>query len=405
MNPMLLLKSLVPGLLPLVIFVGADAVFGETVGLLVGIGTGVAEFAYTLIKDRKADPFVAADTILLALAGGLSLLLQDAIFFKLKPAIIEFVLAVAMGGMLVLPPSYLKGYIGRQLRGVAIPDSAMPAMQRSLRFMLILLAAHIALTAYAAFALSKAWWGFISGGLLYILFCAFALSQFVAVKLRARRAASGGPDAEMLPLIDEAGKVLGVVSRSECHKGPGKLHPVVHLQIVDGRGSMYLQKRASDKDIQPGMWDSAVGGHVSAGEDLDSALARELREELGVTKLAIEASGASIEPILRYRWDSDRESELVFSFMATYGGPFSPDGKEVEEGRFWSFDDIRANLGMGVFTPNFEHEFGLIERAAADAARINAGKADAPATAAAMTSTGSSAAAEPDAAPPRPRRP
>ena len=69
MNPMLLLKSLLPGLLPLVIFVGADAVFGETVGLLVGIGTGVAEFAYTLIKDRKADPFVAADTILLALAG------------------------------------------------------------------------------------------------------------------------------------------------------------------------------------------------------------------------------------------------------------------------------------------------------------------------------------------------
>ncbi len=135
MNPMLLLKSLLPGLLPLVIFVGADAVFGETVGLLVGIGTGVAEFAYTLIKDRKADPFVAADTILLALAGGLSLLLRDAIFFKLKPAIIEFVLAVAMGGMLVLPPSYLKGYIGRQLRGVAIPDSAMPAMQRSLRFM------------------------------------------------------------------------------------------------------------------------------------------------------------------------------------------------------------------------------------------------------------------------------
>ncbi len=403
MNPMLLLKSLVPGLLPLVIFVGADAVFGETVGLLVGIGTGVAEFAYTLIKDRKADPFVAADTILLALAGGLSLLLRDAIFFKLKPAIIEFVLAVAMGGMLVLPPSYLKGYIGRQLRGVAIPDSAMPAMQRSLRFMLILLAAHIALTAYAAFALSKAWWGFISGGLLYILFCAFALSQFVAVKLRARRAASGGPDAEMLPLIDETGKVLGVASRSECHKGPGKLHPVVHLQIVDGRGSMYLQKRASDKDIQPGKWDSAVGGHVSAGEDLDSALARELREELGVTKLAIEASGASIEPILRYRWDSDRESELVFSFMATYGGPFSPDVKEVEEGRFWSFDDIRANLGMGVFTPNFEHEFGLIERAAAEAARTNAGKAAAPATAAAMTSTGSSAAAS-DAAPPGPRR-
>ena len=138
--------------------------------------------------------------------------------------------------------------------------------------------------------------------------------------------------------------------------------------------------------MQPGKWDSAGGGHVAAGEDRDAALTRELREELGVTKLALDASGARIDPILRYRWDTDVESELVFSFIVTYGGPFAPDGREVTEGRFWSFDDIRANLGMGLFTPNFEHEYGLIERAAAEAARSR----EAPA--AASTSTSSSAA-------------
>lgn len=390
MNPTMLLKALIPGLLPLLIFVGADALFGETVGLIVGVGVGIVEFAYSLFKNKKADPFVAADTLLLAVAGGLSLLLKDAIFFKLKPAIIEFVLAVAMSGMLALPASYLKGYIGRQLRGIVIPDAAMPSMRKSLGFMLIVLVAHIGLTIYAAFALSKEWWGFISGGLLYILFAGVALTQFASAKMRSSRAATGGE--EMLPLIDETGKVIGIAPRSECHKGPGKLHPVVHLQIVDGRGGMYLQKRASSKDIQPGMWDSAVGGHVSAGEDLDAALARELREELGVTRLAIEASGARVEPILRYRWDTDRESELVFSYIVTYSGPFTPDVGEIEEGRFWSFADIRANLGMGMFTPNFEHEYGLIEKAAAEAAR--AGMADGTSTeSAANTTTGSSAVA------------
>jgi len=272
-------------------------------------------------------------------------------------------------------------------------------MRKGLALMLAVLAAHIALTVYASFALSTASWGFISGGLLYILFGALAISQFVSTKLQARRLAGGsvsGRGEEMLPLVDESGKVLGIAPRSECHKGPGKLHPVVHLQIVDGRGSMYLQKRAANKDVQPGKWDSAVGGHVSAGEDLDTALARELREELGITKLALEASGARVEPILRYRWDSEVESELVFSFIATYGGPFAPDGVEVEEGRFWSFADIRARLGKGVFTPNFEHEYGLIEKAAAgaDSAMIDA------AAAAANTSTGSSAAkAREEAAP------
>jgi isopentenyldiphosphate isomerase/intracellular septation protein A len=388
MNPMLLLKSLLPGLLPLIIFVGADALFGETVGLLVGIGTGIVEFVYTLIKQKKADPFVAGDTLLLAVAGALSVALDNAIFFMLKPAIIELVLAAAMIAMLALPPAYLKAYVGRQLRGLTIPDAALPRMKKGLGFMTGLIVLHAALTAYAAFAMSKAAWGFVSGGLLYILFAAYALWTFVAAKIAASRAKATGETEEMLPLIDDEGKVIGVASRRECHKGPGKLHPVVHLQIIDGRGSIYLQKRADDKDTQPGKWDSSVGGHVSAGEDLDTALSRELREELGVTMLALDSSGARVEPILRYRWDSDVESELVFSFIVTYGGPFSPDPREISEGRFWSFAEIRDNLGKGILTPNFEHEFHLIERAAAEVAQGKLAETAAPAT----TSTGSSAA-------------
>ena len=44
------------------------------------------------------------------------------------------------------------------------------------------------------------------------------------------------------------------------------LHPVVHLHVMREGGFLYLQKRAMDKDIQPGKWDTAVGGHVDFGE-------------------------------------------------------------------------------------------------------------------------------------------
>lgn len=368
MNAYRLLKSLLPGLLPLVIFVAADAIFGQTVGLAVGLAVGIAEFVYLFVKQKKADPFVTGDTILIAVMGGLSLALKNDIFFKLKPAIVEFVLAAAIGVMLVLPDPVLQGYVGRTLRGVAVPGAAVPSMKKSLRVMLVVIAVHIALTLYAAFALSTAAWGFVSGGLLYILFAVYAVVTLAAARRRARKAGSARGE-EMLPLIDEQGKVLGVAARSECHRGPGKLHPVVHLQVVDGRGSMYLQKRAEDKDIQPGKWDSAVGGHVAAGEDIEAALAREMHEELGVTRPALEALGARVEPILRYKWESEAESEMVFSFLMIHGGPFRPDGREVTEGRFWSFADIRANLGKGVFTPNFEHEYRLMDRASADLAR------------------------------------
>ncbi|HTX72228.1 MAG TPA: NUDIX domain-containing protein [Rectinemataceae bacterium] len=364
MNPATLLKSLLPGLLPLIVFVGAQTLFGETVGLVVGVGVGVIEFAVALVRERRADPFVAADTLLLAVAGGLSLLLHDEIFFKLKPAIIELVLGAGMGLLLILPSGYLKAYIGRQLRGISIQDSAIPAMRRSLGYMLAALTLHIGLTVWAALALSTALWGFISGGLLYILFALFAGIPFAGQLLarrRARRAEAAGE--EILPIVEEDGSIVGQASRSSCHRGPGKLHPVVHLQIADGRGGFYLQKRSADKLVQPGKWDSAVGGHVALGEDLKTALARELREELGVTELALDSAGASIQPLLKYRWDTDIESELVFSFGTRYPGPFAPNPEEVEEARFWSAEEIQANLGREVFTPNFEHEFALIQNA------------------------------------------
>ena len=33
------------------------------------------------------------------------------------------------------------------------------------------------------------------------------------------------------------------------------------------------------------------------------------------------------------------------------------DPAEVDEGRFWSREEIEENLGTGLFTPNFEYEY------------------------------------------------
>jgi intracellular septation protein A len=188
MNLRTILKALLPGLIPLLVFVAAGALFGEMVGLVVGLAAGIGEFLSVLIKNRKADPFVAADVILLAIAGGLSLVLRNAIFFKLKPAAIEAVLAVALVVLLALPPSALKGWLSSQLRGIALPDSSFPAMRRSLFGMLVVLVVHVALTIWAAFSLSDAAWGFISGGLLYILFGVVVLAQFLSTRIKARGA-------------------------------------------------------------------------------------------------------------------------------------------------------------------------------------------------------------------------
>ena len=39
---------------------------------------------------------------------------------------------------------------------------------------------------------------------------------------------------------------------------------------------------------------------------------------------------------------------------------FTPAPDEVDEGRFWTLDDIEAGIGTGIFTPNFEQEYRRI---------------------------------------------
>ncbi len=155
---------------------------------------------------------------------------------------------------------------------------------------------------------------------------------------------------EWFPLVNEAGETVGKATRRTCHNGSKLLHPVVHLHIYNRAGDLYLQKRSVRKDIQPGKWDTAVGGHVDLGETIEVALRREVREELGITDFIPEF-------LMRYVFESALEKELVNTFRTVYEGPFLPDADEIEEARFWSIPEIEAHLGKGVFTPNFESEY------------------------------------------------
>ncbi len=154
---------------------------------------------------------------------------------------------------------------------------------------------------------------------------------------------------ELFPVVDEDGNIVGTATRGECHGGSKLLHPVVHLHVFDGKGNLFLQKRPEWKDIQPGKWDTSVGGHVDLGEDVSSALKREVSEELGIEEFVPEF-------IVSYVFESDRERELVFVHKTVYDGPILPSA-ELDGGRFWSREEIVSNIASGVFTPNFEQEY------------------------------------------------
>lgn len=161
---------------------------------------------------------------------------------------------------------------------------------------------------------------------------------------------------ELLPLVTEYGEIIGAATRRECHSGSMLLHPVVHLHIFNHDGDILLQKRSANKDIQPNKWDTSVGGHIDLGESIDIALKRETAEELGLT---------DFEPkqLYQYIFKSSVEHELVTTFSTTIDSidqiKFNPE--EISEVRFWSIEEIKANLNTDTLTENFKLEFNKLK--------------------------------------------
>jgi isopentenyldiphosphate isomerase len=159
---------------------------------------------------------------------------------------------------------------------------------------------------------------------------------------------------EFFDIIDDDGEVIGQASRAACHGNPDLIHRVAHVLVVDHDDRIFLQKRSPNKDIEPGKWDTSVGGHLGLGETYDQAALRELEEELGVT-------GIKPQYLYTYRWSTSIESEDIQTYLVVWpageDSSFTLQSEEITEGRFWTHREIREQMGRGVLTPNFEDEF------------------------------------------------
>ncbi|MCK9411186.1 MAG: NUDIX domain-containing protein [Prolixibacteraceae bacterium] len=350
-----MIKKLIPGLIPLLVFILADEFWGMKVGLTVAVSIGLVELLITFIREKKLDRFVLLDTLLLVLLSALSYLFENEIFFKVKPAMIDLVLAAVIALSLFTKIDPLGSMTQRFMKGVELNGIQKDLMIKNIRVMFWMVLVHTGLVLWTAFFSSKEVWAFVSSFLLFIMMGVYLGFEVIRHKLKKKNSQVYSDAEEWLPMVDEEGRILGKALRSYCHNGSKTLHPVVHLHVLDGNRSLFLQKRATTKLVQPGKWDTAVGGHPAFGETIEESLKREASEEIGLVDF-------EAVPALKYHWDTEIESELVYCFVTYRGKPGALSSEEIAEGKFWKVREIEQNLGKGIFTPNFEHEFLLLKR-------------------------------------------
>lgn len=339
-------KSLLPSLLLIVIYFIADEFFGPITGVWVALVLGSIEFIYTRIREKIYDQMILWTTLFFCIPGLLMMIFHDSLVSRLQPVLIETALTLILGILAfsqvdptaALPASYRKE--------MHLTPQQIKGMRHMLRSLFYLLCGHSLLAYGAIFLLPETTADFISTSLLYLLIGIY----FIVLFIRNRIIRSKMKKEEWLPLVNEKGEVTDQAPRSLCHSGSKLLHPVVHLHIINDQREIFLQKRSMKKDLLPGKWDTAVGGHIGLNEKVEDALKRETYEELGITDFEARFVGS-------YIWESSREKELVFSFICTRYNTIHIDNDEVDEGRFWNKTEIEKGIRANLLTPNLIHEY------------------------------------------------
>ncbi|AEB86057.1 NUDIX hydrolase [Alicycliphilus denitrificans] len=175
---------------------------------------------------------------------------------------------------------------------------------------------------------------------------------------RALRAAGRcGPwRDEQLAVCGADGRRLATVERGAV-RVLGLATQAVHLVGCTADGAMWVQQRAFDKPNNPGMWDTLMGGMVSAADSLASAVERETWEEAGLRVAALQgvAHGGHVE----FAQPSDEAGgcgymvERIDWFRAQVPEGMAPVNQDGEVARFELLPRaaLLERLARGAFTP------------------------------------------------------
>jgi isopentenyl-diphosphate delta-isomerase len=83
---------------------------------------------------------------------------------------------------------------------------------------------------------------------------------------------------ELIDILNADGVPLGKTAmKSKAHK-KGLFHATVHIWFYTEDGKLLIQKRTSNKDTHPGLWDVSVAGHIGSGESIIDSAIREVQE-------------------------------------------------------------------------------------------------------------------------------
>lgn len=180
------------GLLPIAIYTILEEKAGPLWGLCFGMGFGILEVIYEWVKYRKVETLTWVGNAVLITMGGISLITQEGIWFKLQPAILELGMTALLIGSSLYQKPFLVMMAEKQKTFEKMPDPVAAMMKNQFGGMNLRLGffflIHSIVAVYAAFFWSTRNWALLKGVgltlslLIYLFFEIFFLRKKMHVR-------------------------------------------------------------------------------------------------------------------------------------------------------------------------------------------------------------------------------
>lgn len=128
----------------------------------------------------------------------------------------------------------------------------------------------------------------------------------------------------------------------------GSYHLAVHACIFNSNGEMLIQQRQPFKSGWSNMWDITVGGSAVSGDTSQTAIERELFEEIGL-KVDLQ----NVRPHLTINFNEGFDDIYLIEKDVDIN-ELKLQYEEVQKVKWASIDEIYQKLDEGIFIPYYK---------------------------------------------------
>jgi isopentenyl-diphosphate delta-isomerase len=172
--------------------------------------------------------------------------------------------------------------------------------------------------------------------------------------------------SEALILVDDNDREIGTELKSTCHEGNGILHRAFSIFVFNDSNELLLQQRSDSKPLWPLFWSNTCCSHQRAGETMEIAVTRRLRQELGFE--------CALTYLYKFKYqaqfgDLGAEREYCWVYLGYYDGPVDVNASEIADWRHIDLQSLNRELDQQAdhFTPWFKLEWAHIQERYLDA--------------------------------------